>query len=286
MPVFNKKQFFQPHKSIPNRLVSRESSTVEFKESFNWGSKDKYGKIVASFANNKGGFLIFGVKNDPRELVGLSNSNFENKDEAEITQYLNNAFVSEIRFKKYTENIRRKEIGVIEIYEANKKPIISTKNDGVIKESEIYYRYVARSEKIKHSELQDILEIEREKVEEKWRNLLKNIGRISNVDSITVLDEGSGQPIRITDDPSAPAVRIEEDPTIGGYILRYRDVISEMRKRSKSFKHNQKFNDLMRRFKENEKFCKIRLLYPDNPDSTKAQFYHPRILDEIKKYYK
>ncbi len=285
MVSLNKTKIFRFHPLIRNRLISRESSTVEFKESFNWSSKDKYAKTMSAFANNKGGVLVFGVRNNPRELVGIQGANFENIDEAKITEYLNSVFVPEIQFEKYTDTIRRKQVGILKIHPSIKKPVISIKNDRVLKESEIYYRYIARSEKIKYPELQSILEEEKEKIEEKWRNLLNNLGRISDIGQVTMLNEDSGQPMRITDDPNAPVVRIEEDPTIGGFILRYRDITIEMHKRSKSFKQNDKFHKLMRKLKKKEELCRIRFLYPNNPDSTKAQFFHPKILDELEKHY-
>lgn len=47
-------------------IKARESSTNEFKEAFNWSCKADYAKTMAAFANNKGGFLIFGIKDTPK----------------------------------------------------------------------------------------------------------------------------------------------------------------------------------------------------------------------------
>ena len=68
------KKIFSFHVSIANRIISRESSWLEFKESFNWNAKDKYAKIIASFANTKGGYIIFGINDNPRDLKGLQSS--------------------------------------------------------------------------------------------------------------------------------------------------------------------------------------------------------------------
>jgi len=70
------KKIFTFHASLSNRIIARESGWLEFKESFNWMSKDKYAKSMAAFANHKGGYIIFGVKNQPRELVGLQSNNY------------------------------------------------------------------------------------------------------------------------------------------------------------------------------------------------------------------
>ena len=59
-------------------LKSRESNTVEFKESFNKNSTAKYAKTMAAYANNSGGYIIFGIMDAPRNIIGLKNDNFDN----------------------------------------------------------------------------------------------------------------------------------------------------------------------------------------------------------------
>lgn len=44
------------------KLKCRERVDLEYKETFNLGSAAKYAKTMASFANNMGGFIIFGGK--------------------------------------------------------------------------------------------------------------------------------------------------------------------------------------------------------------------------------
>ena len=118
------KKIFSFHDSVANRIISRESSWLEFKESFNWNSKDKYGKSIASFANNKGGFIVFGIKNKPRDLVGLQSDNFETTDEAKITAYLNGIFSPEIIYEKFVITIQLKNIGILYVHQAKTKPVV------------------------------------------------------------------------------------------------------------------------------------------------------------------
>jgi hypothetical protein len=47
------KKIFLFHETIADRIISRESGWLEFKESFNWNSKDKYAKSMVAFANIK-----------------------------------------------------------------------------------------------------------------------------------------------------------------------------------------------------------------------------------------
>ena len=73
-------------------LKSRESNTVEFKESFNKASTAKYAKTMAAYSNNRGGYIIFGVKDKPRTIVGLKNSNFENLNQEQFSEAVNSLF--------------------------------------------------------------------------------------------------------------------------------------------------------------------------------------------------
>jgi hypothetical protein len=160
------------------RIISREGTSLEFKESFNWSSKDKYGKSAAAFANNRGGFIVFGVKDKPRELVGLRTGNFEDLDEAKITEYLNSAFSPEIEFEKTIYEIRGNKVGLLLVHASKNKPVIAIKNDGDIKEGEVYYRYIARSDKIKFPELRAIINHIQETERKHWMDLFERISRI------------------------------------------------------------------------------------------------------------
>src|SRR5678809_654324 len=95
------------------RLSSRESSTLEFKEGFNWAGKDKYAKAMAAFSNHLGGCLVFGVANSPRRLVGLSGTAFDTIDEAAITGYLNSLFSPAIQYEKFSSSVQGRNVGVI-----------------------------------------------------------------------------------------------------------------------------------------------------------------------------
>jgi len=65
---------------------------------------------MVAFANNKGGYTVFGVKDKPRDLVGLQSNNFEDVDETKITEYLNNTFAPEIIFGKFVIVVNTKKM--------------------------------------------------------------------------------------------------------------------------------------------------------------------------------
>ena len=80
-------------------LKSRESNTLEFKESFHNKSWIQYSKTMAAYANNRGGYIIFGIKDKPREVVGLKNNHFETLSQEQFTDYINSLFAPEIDFE-------------------------------------------------------------------------------------------------------------------------------------------------------------------------------------------
>ena len=70
------------------KLISREGQTLEFKENFNFNGIAEYLCDFAAFANNKGGYLVFGVKDRPRRAVGIkpaSKDQFDKIDPEMIT---------------------------------------------------------------------------------------------------------------------------------------------------------------------------------------------------------
>ena len=51
-----------------------EASHVDYKERLEEKKPRSWLKSVSAFANTEGGHLIFGVKNEPREVVGIGKS--------------------------------------------------------------------------------------------------------------------------------------------------------------------------------------------------------------------
>ncbi len=58
-------------------LKKRESFDLEYKENFHLGDNLlKYIKTLAGMANNKGGIILFGVKDSPHIPLGMQNNKF------------------------------------------------------------------------------------------------------------------------------------------------------------------------------------------------------------------
>lgn len=186
------KKIFLFHETIADRIISRESGWLEFKESFNWNSKDKYAKSMVAFANSKGGYIIFGVKDKPRDLVGLQSNNFEDVDEAKITAYLNNVFAPEVIFEKFVITVNTQKIGILYTQQAKTKPIVCLKNDGELKEADIYYRYNARSERIKYPELKAMFDFVKEEERKSWMEHFEKISKIGPTNA-AIMDTFAGE---------------------------------------------------------------------------------------------
>ena len=168
-------------------IISRESTTLEFKESFGLASMHKYAKTMAAFANTQGGYIIFGVKNRPHTPVGLDGKKletFDSLDPEKLSDGLNGTFSPEINWTHAIYDFDNKKFGVIYTYPSQSKPVVCIKNEGDLYESDIYYRYRGRSQRIKYPELRKLIEEVRIKEERLW------LHHISKIASIGVADVG------------------------------------------------------------------------------------------------
>jgi len=182
---------FQSEKENSDKLISRENSTLEFKESFNWENRAKYAKTMAAFSNAKGGYIVFGVTNCPRKAKGLNDDRFERIDPARIAEYLNEYFNPEIEWEIGTHEFLGKKFGLIYIFESENKPVICSKSSSDTTEGAIYYRYRGRSQAIKYAELSSIIREQRSKDQETILQHIKKIGDIG-VRNTAILDINTG----------------------------------------------------------------------------------------------
>lgn len=178
----------------PTRLTSRENSRLEYKERFNWGSRAKYGKTLAAFANNAGGFIVFGVQDSPRHLVGVNEETFDALNPADVSAYFNSAYAPELQWELFTTHVSGVRLGVLYVASAADRPVVSLRNDHRegIREADIFYRYRGRSERIRYQQLQRLLLERQQRERDSWMNLLSKVGRIG-VENVGVLDFVGGQ---------------------------------------------------------------------------------------------
>lgn len=164
-------------------LFHREGQELEFKEQFNLAALADYFRDFAAFSNNRGGFLIHGVKDSPRTLTGMSEKSieqFEKLDPEKVSGYLLEIFSAEIRWEAALVEVGGVNLGVFRIYESPVKPVIAKKDEGKdqsIKNGEIYYRYGGRTQKIQSAELENIINKRIEQNNQQWLDLMSKIGK-------------------------------------------------------------------------------------------------------------
>lgn len=192
---------FRTNKNDPFRIINREGSTIEFKESYNHAGMAQYFKTMAAFANNSGGYIIFGVGDRPRRLIGLNGKNlsqFEELKVEELTKNLLEYFSPEIRWDHCTFEYKGMSFGVIYTEPLSKKPCICKKSYDVpslkytLKEGDIFYRYGGRSERIRYEELSSIIEHARKAEEQLWLNFAQRAAKVG-IENACLLDLGSGK---------------------------------------------------------------------------------------------
>ena len=191
---------FRTSSKDPTRIINREGTTIEFKESYNHAGMAQYFKTIAAFANNSGGYIIFGVGDKPRRLIGLKDKSlaqFEDLKVEEFTKNLMDYFSPEIKWDHCTFEYKENSFGVIYVFPLKNKPCIckkqydSTNNKYSLNEGDIFYRYGGRSEKIHYTELSEIIDEQRRLEEKQWIEFAKKTSQIG-IENACLLDMNTG----------------------------------------------------------------------------------------------
>lgn len=191
----NLAKIFKKSTRNPKLIGTNEGITVEYKESFGWKSLSDYLKAMASFANRDGGYLIFGIKDKPHELLGLKDNaleRFENIDNQEWSTNLREYFSPEIVWEKRIYAFEGNSYGIIYTYSAKEKPIICKKDADELRKAAIYYRYNSQNSEIDYPELHQIIEHEKSKINDLWMSTIRQIGD-SGIARTALLDLKSGK---------------------------------------------------------------------------------------------
>lgn len=176
-------------------IGTNEGITVEYKESFGWKSLSEYFKAMAAFSNRDGGYIIFGIKDKPHELLGSKSEalkRFEEIDNQVWSTHLREHFSPEIIWEKIIFNFEGNNYGVLYTYSAKEKPVICKKDADELRKGAIYYRYNSQNSEIDYPELHNTIEEEKNKINSIWMQTIRQIGD-SGVTKTALLDLKSGK---------------------------------------------------------------------------------------------
>lgn len=176
-------------------IGTNEGITVGYKESFGWKSLSEYFKAMAAFSNRDGGYIIFGIKDKPHELLGLKSEalkRFEEIDNQVWSTHLREHFSPEIIWEKIIFNFEGNNYGVLYTYSAKEKPVICKKDADELRKGAIYYRYNSQNSEIDYPELHNTIEEEKNKINSIWMQTIRQIGD-SGVTKTALLDLKSGK---------------------------------------------------------------------------------------------
>jgi hypothetical protein len=160
---------------------------------------------MVGMANNRGGQIIFGVKNRPHIPIGLTNNKFQEFDIAKLNQIISMYFSHEISWELKTLQVEGSKLkqmnlfseflsfGQITVYESKKKPIICKKSfNDVLREGAVYYRYRGETKEVDYEEFDEMLKIEKQKERYLWMQLVNKISEIGP-QNILLLDSFKGE---------------------------------------------------------------------------------------------
>lgn len=184
----------RPGLDEPVKLEAPETRDVEFKANFNKKAiAREYGRTMAGFANAGGGYLIFGVTDEPRTYPGMASNNFETCDDAELTNELLKCFTPEIHWRRGRVEDCGRNFGFIYVYESRDKPIVALADAGdKVKVGDVFYRYQGQTSRIRPTELRALIA---RRIEDDRLAWLRQIERIAAVGptNVGVIDLLSGE---------------------------------------------------------------------------------------------
>ena len=138
-----------------------ETDQTECKKNFRVSPEERFADVIrsiAGLANNRGGYIFFGVRDRTLTADGLSDTAFFDTDPALINRSLAGALDPVPHVTKSSINLGKKRIGVFYVEKHEHAPVIATKNIAQdVKEGTIYYRYVGETRAIKPGELRQII---------------------------------------------------------------------------------------------------------------------------------
>ncbi len=200
------------------RLRAGETDEHECKANFGFKYASTWLRAVAALANNRGGYILFGVHDADQTkaggidksyaVTGLTSDEFVKADPADFTKQLKAKLDPTPRVRSAVACIGGKTIGVLHVEQHAGRPVIVTKQDGDLREGDIFFRYPGQSSRIKYADLRAILDARDTEARQQVLPLVERLLRLGPDRALVadldagVLDDGK-RPITI--DPALVA---------------------------------------------------------------------------------
>lgn len=150
------------------RLTPGETDQHECKSAFGFKHAHKWLKAIAALANNRGGYLFFGVNDKEAKgangedlshaVSGMKDEEFKKADPADFTAKVKATFDPTPRIQTLIIGVGGESVGVMFVEQHPSRPVIAVRNEGDIREGDIFFRYPGQSARIKYSDLRAILD--------------------------------------------------------------------------------------------------------------------------------
>ncbi|MGO6875434.1 helix-turn-helix domain-containing protein [Rhizobium ruizarguesonis] len=170
-----------------NQLDITETDRIECKKSVNIVLK-----TVAAFANNRGGYFVFGVENKTWEIHGIDAVKFAQLDFNKINQNFLSTLGIGLEIQKRVFEIGGKQLGILYVAAAHTKPVIMAQSGDGFSQGHIYYRYPGEDRLITPADLQRLIEERLRRLSETV--LSKHIANILSfgIENSAVMDLNTG----------------------------------------------------------------------------------------------
>ncbi|WP_105434809.1 AlbA family DNA-binding domain-containing protein [Neorhizobium tomejilense] len=136
-----------------NQLDITETDRIECKKSVNIPMK-----TLAAFANNKGGYFVFGVENKTWEVHGIDATKFAELDFNKLNQNILSSLGVGLEIQKQVLDIAGRKVGILYVAPAHTKPVIMSQSGDGFSQGQIYFRYPGEDRLITQADLQRLIE--------------------------------------------------------------------------------------------------------------------------------
>ncbi|MEQ1710116.1 MAG: ATP-binding protein [Hyphomicrobium sp.] len=154
-------------------LLSGESDEVEIKQSFHRPLHDRFLRAVAALANNRGGYVLFGVDDSTGCLTGLNDQRFKSADPSEFAMAIRSAMEPCPRFEIGTAEIGGAQLGAVYVHRETDGPVIAIKDEQTFKAGVVYFRYPGESRAISGADFRRLLALRDRRARQEAAELAK-----------------------------------------------------------------------------------------------------------------